>query len=91
MHYTAEFPVNHINVKPEKKMWQVETGPILFPILEYSAQNDFEYLPSFAHFNSLNRMDIFYDYPFGYRSKKLTDKGIYRNMMCEIELLTNLN
>ena len=88
---TIEFPINHINVKPEIKMWQAETGPILFPILEDSAQNDFEYLPSFTHFNSLNRIDIFYDYPFGYRSKKLIDKGIYKNMMCEIELLTNLN
>ena len=91
LHYTVEFPINHINVNPEIKKWQVETGPVLFPIIEDAAQRDFAFLPSFTHFNSLNKMDIFYDYPFGNRNEKLKNKGIYKNMICEIELLTNLN
>lgn len=84
-HYLVEFPVNHINVNTEIKMWQVETGPILFPILDDSVNIDFKFLPSFIHFNCLNRVDVFYDFPFGHRYKNL--KRIYKNLMCEIELL----
>ena len=44
-----EFPVNHINVKRESRMRQVETGPLFFKYLMRLklAQNIF--LPSFGH------------------------------------------
>ena len=87
----VEFPVNHINVKPEIKMWQVETGPVLFPILENTVPSDLELLPSFTHFNSFDKLDIFYDYPFGSRSYKLKNEGIMQGIDCIIELFSTLN
>lgn len=82
-----EFPINHINIKPEIRMWQVETGPVLFPVLtdEYCS---FEYLPSFVHFNGFNKIDVFYDYPFGFRSINQQKVGTVKNFPCSIELFS---
>ena len=87
----VEFPVNHINVKPEIKMWQVETGPVLFPILENTVPSDLELLPSFTHFNSFDKLDVFYDYPFGFRRNQIINKRIIQNIDCKIETSFTLN
>ena len=87
---SVEFPVNHINVKPEIKMWQVETGPVLFPILENTVPSDLELLPSFTHFNSFEKLDIFYDYPFGSRNYKIKNEGIIQGIDCVIEMFSTL-
>ncbi|MDP6729401.1 MAG: hypothetical protein QF675_05460, partial [SAR324 cluster bacterium] len=62
-----EFPINHMNLKHETRQWQVETGPILLPDLKENII-PFDYLPGFVHFNHFDKIDLFYDYPFGYRS-----------------------
>ena len=36
-------------------MWQVETGPVLFPVITEEASS-FKYLPSFVHFNALEKL-----------------------------------
>ncbi|MDP6055073.1 MAG: hypothetical protein QF879_22260 [Candidatus Latescibacteria bacterium] len=80
-----EFPVNHMNVKRETRQWQVETGPILIPVMGGNG-GAFDYLPAFVHFNSFDKMDIFHDYPFGYRSLDLLNKGILSSVPCNIKL-----
>jgi hypothetical protein len=80
-----EFPVNHINIKHETMQWQVETGPILFPVMGRK-KSLFDYLPCFVHFNSFETMDIFLDYPFRYRSADLQNKGVLPNVPCNIKL-----
>ena len=82
-----EFPVNHMNVKLETRQWQVETGPILIPVMGRN-EGAFDYLPAFVHFNSFDKMDIFYDYPYGVRSVNLPDKGIIRSFPCTIQLFS---
>ena len=89
--YTIEFPVNHINVKPGIKMWQVETGPILMPNFEEKEAGDLELLPCFIHFNSFDKLDVFYDYPFGFRRNQIINKGIMQSIDCKIEIFTKLN
>ena len=84
--FEIEFPINHINVLLLKKKWQVETGPVLIPLI--SKNNEFNFLPCFVFFNSFNSMDIFYDYPFGARNKK---NFHVKNVNCEIELYTTNN
>jgi len=79
--YNLEFPVNHINIKSKSKIFQVETGPVLFPVM---SNDKLELLPSFLHFNVSNRIDIFYDYPFGIR----TSEAIVKNYPCQIQLFT---
>ena len=66
LNFSVEFPVNHINIKPEVRMWQVETGPVLFSVIT-EGDSLFEYYPTFVHFNSLEKPDVFYDYPYGIR------------------------
>ena len=88
---SVEFPVNHINIKPEIRMWQVETGPLLFPILENVMPINLELLPCFTHFNSFEKLDVFYDYPFGLRSNLTKNKRILQNVDCTIEMFSALN
>jgi hypothetical protein len=82
---SIEFPVNHINIKSESKEWQVETGPILFPISK-KKESLFNYAPCFIHFNNFKTMDIFFDYPFSNRGFSLRNKGILPKVPCEIKL-----
>ena len=84
-----EFPVNHINIKHETMQWQVETGPILMPNFEEKEAGDLELLPCFFHFNSFYKLDVFYDYPFGFRRSQTINKGIMQSIDCKIEILTN--
>mgnify|MGYP001395216364 CR=1 FL=1 len=81
-----EFPINHINVMHNKKMWQVETGPVLFPVFDELNINQIRLVPSFVHFNNYKTIDIFCDYPFGFRNKDMRNNGIYGNIGCEIEI-----
>ena len=85
--FQIEFPINHINIFPKDKKWQVETGPVLFPIYKKLIKNNYKFLPSFLHFNKFDSIDIFYDYPFGYRSKK---NYILSDFKCEVELYVRI-
>ena len=80
-----EFPINHIDLNQETRQWQVETGPILVPIME-GKRGKFDFMPAFVHFNCFDKIDIFYDYPFGYRSLGLNNSGIYSNIPCSINI-----
>ena len=82
-----EFPIRHININPSIKMWQVETGSILFPFINNN--NEFDFIPSFAHFNSFNKIDIFYDYPYGERFINFSNNGVVTNFPCTIQLFSN--
>ena len=79
-----EFPIYHCNIKPDIRMWQIETGPVLFPVITQNS-NSFEYLPSFVHFNGLEKIDVFFDYPYGIRSENQNIEGI----SCVIDLYSN--
>ena len=81
----VEFPINHINLKKETKEWQVETGPVLLP-MPGKSNIKYNILPSFVHFNNLNSIDIFYDYPFGFRTLEFANKGIFKGLPCVIEI-----
>jgi len=81
-----EFPINHININPSIKMWQVETGAILFPFI--NDKNEFDFIPSFAHFNCFNKIDIFYDYPYGERSMEFSNNGSITNFFCSIKIFS---
>ena len=49
----------------------------------------FEYLPSFVHFNGLEKLDVFFDYPYGIRLVNQYGEGIIEGMPCTIELYSN--
>ena len=86
--FDLEFPINHLNIKSKEKKWQIETGPVLCPLMD-DDEYMFKYLPSFIHFNVLDKLDIFYDYPFGVRSANLYKKGIVKSVPCSIELFSS--
>jgi len=77
---SIEFPINHINVSKKLKIWQVETGPVLFPICD--GKEEKKLLPSFIMFNSFDQADVFYDYPYGLRK----DYRYLKKIRCEIEI-----
>ncbi len=82
LNFEIEFPINHLNVNSNIKKWQIETGPILFPLFKKKGKN-FDLSPCFVIFNNFDSIDIFYDYPFGLRNKKNT---YFKNIKCEIEI-----
>ena len=49
----------------------------------------FEYLPSFVHFNGFEKLDVFFDYPYGIRLVNQYGEGIIEGMPCTIELYSN--
>ena len=81
--YIAEFPVEHINIKPATQAWQVETGPVLFPQLGEKKEIA-KYLPCFLHFNSFNSVDVFFDHPFGVRELSAKSGRSALGMPCQI-------
>ena len=91
LNFSAEFPVNNINLKSENKMWQVETGPVLLPILEDTTESELEFLPCFLHFNSFKKVDIFFDYPLGKRNRNFKNGGVMQGVYCKIEMYSTLN
>ena len=84
--FTIEFPIRHLNTNMEKKKWQVETGPILFPVF---AENKKKYSlsPSFLFFNSLHTADIFLDYPLKRRTFSQYQDNLVSDLKCKITLL----
>lgn len=90
--YELEFPVKHINISPEKEMFQVETGPIL--IFDSHGSNKTSarverLIPSFVHFNNSKYADFSIDFPYGVRSSK--DRGSFNveRLNCEVKLFSN--
>tara|TARA_X000000368_G_C23022562_1_gene708678 strand:+ start:182 stop:895 length:714 start_codon:yes stop_codon:yes gene_type:complete len=85
--FFLEFPINHFNINSKKKMWQAETGPVLFPF-EIKNKNSFKFLPTFVHFNSFDKVEVFYDYPFGNRLEKFHNNKIIQKFKCKINIFS---
>lgn len=85
--FKMEFPIYHMNVKPSEKKWQAETGPVLMPQIGAKSKK-WNYYPCFIHFNRFDRVDIFYDFPFGNRSMKSKQQGVFRGVDCKLKLFS---
>ena len=50
--FSAEFPIRHLNTRCHSKEWQVETGPVLFPIFskKWTGLNYCPHLFSLIHY-----------------------------------------
>jgi hypothetical protein len=86
-----EFPVKHLNLLQGRQIWQMETGPILFPCAseyipsESSQLSDF--LPYFVHANKHDCADFSPDFPF---LKIASQRGLmaYGGVkQCKVQLL----
>jgi hypothetical protein len=68
-HYQIEieFPIKHINIQRERKLFQVETGPILIPSEAptdwLSEGQSCFFKTAFIHFNRLDRAEITFNVP----------------------------
>ena len=52
-HGTMQYPVTTMNVAPKHQMWQVDTGPVLFPDLDREADQRIDKLiPGFIVYNT---------------------------------------
>ena len=59
VHATMEYPVTTMNVAPEHQLWQVDTGPVLFPDFERDAERRIEKLvPGFIVYNTATYAEL---------------------------------
>ena len=84
--FFIEFPIKHLNLNEKNKEWQVETGPIIFPILH---KDTYSLLPSFIFFNSFKKIDVFLDYPLKKRKLKKFKNNIIKDFECKIEMFSD--
>ena len=84
--FIIEFPIKHLNLNEKNKEWQVETGPIIFPILN---KDTYSLIPSFIFFNSFKKIDIFLDYPLKKRKLKKFKNNIIKDFECKIEMFSD--
>jgi hypothetical protein len=86
-----EFPIKHINLLPGQRLWQVETGPVLFfdccweLIGEHGLMSNV--LPCFIHFNRLDRIELTPDFPLGKRICSGQKWSPSRVVNCSVQLL----
>ena len=87
-----EFPVKHLNLLPQREMFQVETGPVLFADLSArSAELSVsarELSPCFVHFNRFDYAEITPYLPFDCRPAQTRGEPI-RALSCDISLLVD--
>ena len=84
--FFIEFPIKHLNLNEQNKEWQVETGPIIFPILN---NDTYSLIPSFIFFNSFKKIDVFLDYPLKKRKLKKFKNNIIKDFECKIEMFSD--
>ena len=59
IHATMEYPVTTMNVAPERELWQVDTGPVLFPDFEREVEQRIEKLvPGFIVYNTATYAEL---------------------------------
>lgn len=62
-----EFPIKHINIQKERRLFQVETGPILIPseppVDRRSAVQGYSFDTAFVHFNRLDSAEFTLNVP----------------------------
>lgn len=83
--FTIEFPIRHLNANMKKKKWQVETGPILFPVFSGN-KKEYSLTPAFLFFSSLKKADIFLDYPLKRRIFSQYQDNVVADLKCNINL-----
>ena len=90
-----EFPIKHLNLLPSRKMWQVETGPVLFmdPIRALSGSDTWmaDLLPCFLHFNRVDRAEFSPDFPFAQRRKSRWVNSNSRTIDWQVRIFVNSN
>lgn len=67
--YVSEFPVRHINLKRDRKLFQVETGPVITKINE-------KIMPAFIFINSTNHVQIVPQYPLLDRKVSIQETNV---------------
>jgi len=86
-----EFPIKHLNLLPIRKMWQFETGPILY--LKRDLIGTFydlsvtDLLPCFVHCNRFDNAEFFPDFPFQLGTTRRSGGFKSRNLGCKVQLL----
>lgn len=83
-----QFPIKHMNVLLDRGMFQAETGPVLFPSRLGAGILVHEMLPSFVHFNRLDRAEFTLDFPFARRFAAHPGAPCVRFLECEVKVLT---
>jgi len=62
-----EFPIKHINIQKERRLFQIETGPILIPSEpladRLSAMQGYSFDTAFVHFNRLDSAEFILNAP----------------------------
>jgi len=85
-----EFPVKHINFIKRKKIWQMETGPILFAgrSIDNTPVKIIESLcPCFVHANSFDKVFITTDFPFNVRKIQDIPDTVNYSLDCKLYFL----
>jgi hypothetical protein len=86
-----EFPVKHLNLLPKCKMWQLETGPVLFLKQGFSfAEADETLTDLLSYFVFVNRFDsaeFFPDFPFGQGAVPRAPDAVTGDIRCQVKLL----
>lgn len=88
-----EFPVKHINLQRARRLFQVETGPVLFPTEippAWNAGNSMpEFNPAFIHFNKLDEIEVTLKVPVraGLRSTRFYSET--RKLQAQVSLLAS--
>ena len=82
-----EFPVKHLNLLPSCQMWQLETGPILFPLRGDSVNTVAGFLPYFVHANRFDCADFSPDFPFPQEVSLRALSGRMGKISCQLQLL----
>jgi hypothetical protein len=87
-----EFPVKHLNISPRQKMWQLETGPILYlkrdQHLSRFDKISHELLPYFIHANNSEYADFSPNFPITRSMDYRSIAKITKRVKCRIKLFT---
>ena len=86
-----EFPLKHLNLLQSQKMWQFETGPVLFlkqdNFQTLSEVETTDLLPCFVHCNRFDIAEFSVDFPFSQGMTIRTSSAKSRNIGCRVQLL----
>ncbi len=84
-----EFPIKHLNLLPSRRMWQFETGPIIYlKNDQIDAFHEFsvaDLLPYFVHCNRFDSAEFFPDFPFSCGSTMRSANVKSRKLGCQVK------
>ena len=86
-----EFPIKHLNILNSQKLWQFETGSVLFLKQDkFEILNEVEatdLLPCFVHCNRFDAAEFSIDFPFSQEISVRTSSAKSKNIGCRVQLL----